>query len=244
MQILFLSMLTLLVSASPAAAVLVDQEPSNDSMSTAAIQMTRSGAGAVTADGGVFSFTTGGGDIDFLGIGGLFAGDAVIVSTTPQNDPPDLNSPDTLVGLFNSTETLLCLWDDAFNNDLDGFSTGRGSLCRLAIPAAGDYFVGVTGDGTNPFDGVHSEEGDYSLTVTVVRLGATPTATTSAAAAQTAEVSAARCPSPDIQARATGKKFPLARKRGSPMAPVLSRKEKIQLLTWGRKETENVRYGA
>jgi hypothetical protein len=47
MRILFLSMLMLLVIASPAAAVLADQEPSNDSMSTAAIQMTRSGAGAV-----------------------------------------------------------------------------------------------------------------------------------------------------------------------------------------------------
>ena len=166
MQILFLSMLTLLAIVSPAAAVLTDQEPSNNSMSTAAIQMTRGAAGAVTTNGGVFSFTTGGGDMDFLRIGALFAGDVVVVLTTPQDDPPDLQDPDTLVGLFNSTETLLCLYDDAFNNDLDFFPKGMGSLCRLEIPAAGDYFVGVTGDNNSiPFDGVHSEEGDYTLTV-------------------------------------------------------------------------------
>ena len=72
MRILFLSALTLLVIASPAAALLTDQEPSNDSMSTAAIQVTPSIL--LYTDGGTFSFSVGGGDLDFVGIGAQKAG--------------------------------------------------------------------------------------------------------------------------------------------------------------------------
>jgi hypothetical protein len=60
--------------------------------------------------------------------------------------------------------------DDAFNNDLDQFPTGFGSLCRYEIPVAGDYFVGVTGFSAAPFDGAHLEEGIYALAVSVTRL--------------------------------------------------------------------------
>jgi hypothetical protein len=166
MRFHFLPALTMLVIALPATALLTDQEPSNDSISTAAIQITL--PLAVNVDGGLLSFAAGGGDVDFVGIGGLFAGDIVTVTTTPLVDPPDFEVPDTIVGLFNSNGVDLCIGDDAFNNDLDNFPTGFGSICRLEIPADGDYFVGVTGFTSVPFDGTHFEEGIYSLTVTAL----------------------------------------------------------------------------
>jgi hypothetical protein len=63
-----------------------------------------------------------------------------------------------------------CAGDDAFNNDLDQFPTGFGSLCRYEIPSDGDYFAGITGFSAAPFDGAHFEEGKYSLTVNVTRI--------------------------------------------------------------------------
>jgi hypothetical protein len=166
MRILFLSGLTLLLIASTAAALLTDQEPSNDSMSTAAIQFTP--LTILDGDAGTFTFFVGGGDIDFIGIGDLFAGDVVTLLTTPLVDSPDFEIPDTIVGLFDSTGTELCIGDDAFNNDLDNTPTGFGSLCRFEVQDDGDYFAGVTGFSAVPFDGAHFEEGDYLLSVTVL----------------------------------------------------------------------------
>ena len=168
MRNLFLSMLMLIAIASPAGAILIDQESSNNSIATAAIQMTPNDV--VSSDAGSFSFATGGGDTDYLGIGGLLRGDIVMVSTTPLNDPPDLENPDTIVGLFNDSGGMECVGDDAYNNDLYQFPTGFGSLCRLEIAVDGDYFVGVTGFSAIPFDGAHFEEGAYSLTVAVTAL--------------------------------------------------------------------------
>jgi hypothetical protein len=165
MRISLWSALTLLVIASPATALLSDQEPSNNNISTTAIQVIPSTV--VTAEGGKFSLTAGGGDIDYVGIGDLFAGDVMTVATTPMVDAPDFELPDTIIGLFNSNEVQVCEGDDAFNNDFDNFPTGFGSLCRFEISVDGDYFVGVTGFGPVPFDGAHLEEGDYSLTVSI-----------------------------------------------------------------------------
>jgi len=168
MRNLSLWTLMLVSIAAPAGALLTDQEPSNNSVLTASIQMTEDVT--IKSDAGVFSFTAGGGDTDYLGIQDLVAGDIVTVSTTPLADPPDLESPDTIVGLFDSSGAMLCVFDDAYNNQLEEFLRGFGSLCRLEIPANGDYFVGVTGFSATPFDGNHSEEGTYSLTVTITPL--------------------------------------------------------------------------
>jgi hypothetical protein len=165
MRILLFSALALFVIASPAAALLGDLEPSNNHMSTATIEFIPSEI--VSTDGGKFSLSVGGGDTDLVGIGGLFAGDIVTVSTTPLVDPPDFEHPDTIVGVFSFTGTELCIGDDSVNNDLDPFPTGFGSLCRFEIKTNGDYFVGVAGFSPNPFDGSHTQEGDYTLTVTV-----------------------------------------------------------------------------
>jgi hypothetical protein len=161
----------MVVIASPAAAVLTDQEPSNNDIATASIQMPiPPNENVVSVDGGVLTFTTGGGDLDYLGIGGLLAGDVVNLSTTPLGDPPAFEIPDTIVGLFRDNGATECVGDDAFNNDLDQFPTGFGSLCRFEISTDGDYFIGVTGFSPIPFDGAHLEEGKYSLTVNVTRI--------------------------------------------------------------------------
>jgi hypothetical protein len=166
MQNVFLSVVALLAIASPASALLVDLEPSNNSMSTATIQLVASGT-VVETDGGRLSLLAGGGDTDFIGIGGLIAGDVVTITTTPMVDASHFELPDTIVGLFNSTGKDLCIGDDAPNNDLDNFPRGFGSLCRLEIPADGDYFVGTTGFSPIAFDGSHYQEGRYTLSVTV-----------------------------------------------------------------------------
>ena len=73
--------------------------------------------------------------------------------------------PDTMIGVFDAGGTAVCLNDDAFNSD--DFE-GLGSLCRVGIETAGDYYVGVTGWSSVPFDGTHTEAGDYVVTVTVI----------------------------------------------------------------------------
>ena len=167
----FLPTLIMVAVALPAGARLYEQEPGNDDIATANLQMNiPSDANVVMADSGLLTFNNGGGDLDYLGIGGLHAGDIVEVVTTPLGDPPFFESPDTIVGLFNDRGAVACEGDDAYNNDLDQFPTGFGSLCRFEIPADGEYFIGVTGFSANPFDGAHFEEGKYSLTVNVTRI--------------------------------------------------------------------------
>jgi hypothetical protein len=157
-----LSALTLVLLAAPVGATLTDDEPGNDSRLTGPIQIS---AAPLAVDAGTLLLTPG--DADYVGIGGLIAGDIVTVSTTPLNDI-DFEVPDTIIGLFDDTGAMECLNDDAFNNDLDVFPMGYGSLCRFEIAAAGDYRVGVTGFSGVPFDGTHSETGAYVLSVTVV----------------------------------------------------------------------------
>jgi hypothetical protein len=171
MRKMFLSTLLVIAIASPATALLTEQEPSNNSIANAAIQMPISSADNVIAsDEGVLTFGAGGGDIDYIGIGPLRAGDVIKLLTTPLGDPPAFETPDTILGLFDSNGAVECLGDDAFNNDLDQFPTGFGSLCRYEISADGDYYAGTTGFSAAPFDGSHFEEGLYSITIAVTRL--------------------------------------------------------------------------
>jgi hypothetical protein len=142
-------LLFLLIFAETAGANLIDEEPANNSISTAPIQVAP--ATPVTIDGGEFVLVAG--DIDYVGISDLFAGDIVTVTTTPLDDA-DLQVPDTIVGLFESSTTdptrmVLCRGDDTQNNDLitgpGGIPIGYGSLCRFGITVPGTYYVGVTG---------------------------------------------------------------------------------------------------
>jgi hypothetical protein len=126
-----------------------DHEPANDTIAAAPFVLSKTGS--VTTAGGELVLVAG--DIDFLGIAALSAGDVVTVSTTPLDDAA-FEVPDTIVGLFDDTTAdpttmILCRGDDAFNNDMDtcpgGDCPGWGSLCRFQIPAPGNYYVGVSG---------------------------------------------------------------------------------------------------
>jgi len=88
-----------------------------------------------------------------VGIAAQSEGDTVTVTTTPLWDA-NLEVPDTMVGLFDSSATdpthmILCRGDDTENNELisgpQQDRIGRGSLCRFGISAPDIYYVGVTG---------------------------------------------------------------------------------------------------
>ena len=156
------SLMLVLVAVQPAGSVLTDDEPSNDSMGTAAVQIVPTGA--VNSDGGLFTLVPG--DIDYLGIGNLLDEDIVVVSTTPL-DNAVFSDPDTIIGLFNSGMTKKCEGDDSINNELANPPVGFGSLCRFTIDSAGTWFVGVTGFSGDPFVDPHFENGAYQLVVTI-----------------------------------------------------------------------------
>jgi hypothetical protein len=172
----FLAALMVLLLAAPAGAVITEQEPANDAVATAPFVIVK--FGSVTTSGGELGLTAG--DIDFLGIPALAVGDIVTMSTTPL-DNSNFEDPDTIMGLFDSaiapSTLILCRNDDAPNNGGE-FAPGLGSLCRFQITAPGNYYVGVTGfdDAGVPFDGNHTENGDYVVSITIIS-GPTPTPT-------------------------------------------------------------------
>jgi len=172
---------------------LLDDEPLNDSIGTATVQIAPSAA--VTTDGGEFLLFFD--DIDYVGIGNLAVGDIVTVSTTPLDDV-GFETPDTFIGLFTSGGSRKCENDDVLNNELwNPPSTGLGSLCRFVIDSAGTWFVGVTGASDAPFEGSHFEFGNYELHVTINALvPPSPTGTPSATPSATPSVTPTATPTP------------------------------------------------
>ena len=171
------ALLLVLVVARPAASVLTDDEPSNDTIGTAAVQIIPTAA--VTTAGGEFTLVFD--DVDYVGIGNLSVDDIVVVSTTPLDDVM-FEDPDTFIALFTSGGSIECENDDSLNNLLGNPpSAGFGSLCRFVIDSAGTWYVGVTGPGDSPFNGGgHFQNGVYSLHVTINAINPpdpTPTAT-------------------------------------------------------------------
>jgi hypothetical protein len=167
------AMLLASVVARPAASILTDDEPSNDAIGTAAVQIFPTAA--VTT--GVGEFTLVSDDIDYLGISGLVVGDIVTVSTTPLGILgifDEFGIPDTGIGVFTSGGSMGCRSDDTRNNEIPPppfpNSAGLGSLCRFVIPSAGTWFVGATGSNGDPaelFNGNHSQNGVFELHVTI-----------------------------------------------------------------------------
>jgi hypothetical protein len=208
---LFTALFLALVVARPAASVLTDDEPSNDFIETAAVQIVPTAA--VTTDGGEFTLVFG--DIDYLGIGNLVVGDIVTVSTTPLDDLK-FEDPDTLIGLFTSGGSRACENEDTLNNELGSpASAGFGSLCRFVIDSAGTWFVGVTGSGDPPFDGVHFHDGVYELHVTINALvppnpTPTPTPTATPMVTPTATPTATPTPTPTATPTVTPTATPTA----------------------------------
>ena len=172
------ALLLTLLAARPAVSTLTDDEPSNNSIGTAAVQIVPTAA--VTTDGGEFLLFFD--DIDYVGIGNLSSGDIVTVSTTPLDDVL-FEDPDTFIGLFTSGGSRVCENDDTNNNQLwMPPAAGLGSLCRFVIDSAGTWFVGVTGASDPPFESLHFETGSYELHVSINAINPPmPTATPTAA---------------------------------------------------------------
>ncbi len=159
MRGLSVSLLVLVALSAPADALLFDDETDNDAISTAGVMLIPTATD--TVDGGRLSLEAG--DSDYLGIGGLVAGDSLTVATMPMQGS-HFDIPDTIVGVFTNFGTQKCINDDAANSDS---LEGLGSLCRVLIGSPGTYYVGVTGFSPVPFDGNHSEVGDYVLSVSL-----------------------------------------------------------------------------
>jgi hypothetical protein len=215
------ALLFALIAARPAASVLTDDEPSNNAIGTAAVQIAPSAA--VTTDGGEFTLVFG--DSDYLGIANLAVGDIVTVSTTPLDDAR-FEDPDTFVGLFTGGGSRECENDDSINNELGSpASAGFGSLCRFVIDSPGTWFVGVTGSGDPPFGGVHFQNGVYELHVTInaaIPPSPTPTPTPTATPTATPTVTPSATPTatPTSMPTATATATPTATPTPEPGAPL------------------------
>jgi len=199
------ALMLVLVAPSPADAVLTDDEPSNDTIATAAVQIVPTAA--VTTDGGEFTLVPG--DTDYVGIGSLAVGDIVTVSTTPLDDAA-FTDPDTMIGVFTSGALRDCDGDDSINNELANPPGGLGSLCRLVIDSAGTWYVGVTGFTDPPFNGNHFESGVYQLLVTINAIVVPPTSTPTATPAATATATSTATPTASPTATSTATSTPTA----------------------------------
>jgi hypothetical protein len=161
----------------------VDTDPANQTAAGADLVPLAAGAPRVA----VAELTSG--DVDFFRLD-LKAGDALSAMTAPLNDlGATFNSPDTLMGLFDSSGTnlmvanedaggsaLIIVGDENGNVDVspdlssdfpgDPFF-GFGSALRALIPADGTYYLAVTGRSDDGYSGSHSETGAYALLVGV-----------------------------------------------------------------------------
>jgi len=154
-KLIFAMLLMLLTSAPAGAASIADDETANDAIETAGIQIPN-GSGP-SASVGVLTLIPG--DVDFVGVGPLVAGDVITAVATPLGG--EFLVPDTIIGVFNAAGDRL-----DFNDDAGGI--GFGSALGFEVSSDGDYFVGVSGFGDEAFMGFHSEDGRYALTVSVV----------------------------------------------------------------------------
>lgn len=141
-------------------AVFSETEPNNTLLTADTVLFSNV---APWADVGVLSLSTD--DSDFFKIH-LNAGDYLTAITFPTTTL--YNSPDTVMALFNDTNTTAIVYND-------DAGTGFGSAIRWQADATGDYYIAITGfhgagrDQLSYYEGAsHSEAGTYILTVSVV----------------------------------------------------------------------------
>ena len=122
---------------------------------------------AYIGDGPHGSAGTGSGDYDHY----RFAARAGQLLTVSSSAALIGSSLDTVIGLYDSSGTLLASNDDAFDNPVSGHTTD--SFFHFLMPADDNYSVIVFGKGSgfqaDPFDpasgGGAASEGDYQLTI-------------------------------------------------------------------------------
>jgi hypothetical protein len=150
----------------------LDTDPANQTTAGADTIVFGPGTNAAVA----VSRLAAGGDVDFYRLE-LLAGDVLSAMTAPLGSlPTDYTVPDTMLGLFDSSGSLLFFDDDSgdIGNDPAGllasdspFDDIFGSALRAEITASGTYYLAVTGFGDDNFLGDHGESGAYALLVGV-----------------------------------------------------------------------------
>ncbi len=172
---IFAMLLMMLTSAPAGAGAIVDDESANDSIETAGIQIPReAGPSAYAGD-----FMLVPGDVDFVGLGSLAAGDVITAATTPL-EGSGFFTPDTILGVFDAAGFRV-----AYNDDAGGLSPG--SALAFEVVSDGDYFVAVSGYGDPTFEGIHSKSGRYALTISLIPVSAPNAPPDCSAAAATPE---------------------------------------------------------
>jgi len=154
--VIALSVVVVLVISGSAFSAIIETEP-NDTMATA--DVISSPTSYPWSDVGICSLDSSGSDIDYFKIWLNDADTVMTVVTTPLTVP--FTSPDTLLGLFDSSGTLLVSNDDSGGTN--------GSTVMYDITTSDWYYIAVTGSGDTNFAGIdHGETGNYMLTVSVV----------------------------------------------------------------------------
>lgn len=172
---IFAMFLMMLMSAPAGAGSIVDDESANDLIETAGIQIPRD------ADPSAYvgNFMLIAGDVDFVGLESLAAGDVITAVTTPLEGDGFAN-PDTLLAVFDTAGFLV-----AYNDDAGGLSPG--SALAFEVVSDGEYFVAVSGYGDPTFEGIHNKSGRYALTISLIPVSAPNTPPDCSAAAATPE---------------------------------------------------------
>jgi len=172
---IFAMLLMLSIGAPAGAGTIADDESANDLIETAGIQIPR----ASEPDAHAGDFTLVAGDVDFVGIGPLVAGDVITAATTPL-EGSGFSAPDTILAVFDDAGSLV-----AYNDDAGALSPG--SALAFEVVSDGDYFVAVSGYGDPTFEGFHSKSGRYALTISLIPVSAPNAAPDCSAAAATPE---------------------------------------------------------
>lgn len=153
---LVLAALVVLAISSSAFSSIIETEP-NDTMATA--DVISSPTSYPWSDVGICLLDSSGSDIDYFKIWLTDTSTVLTVVTTPLDVL--FTDPDTLLGLFDSSGTLLVSNDDSGGTN--------GSTIMYNITSTGWYYIAVTGSGDTNFAGInHGETGNYMLTVSVV----------------------------------------------------------------------------
>jgi len=151
-----LSAIMVLAISGSAYSSIIETEP-NNTMATADVMS--SPTSYPWSDVGICSLDSSGSDIDYFKIWLTDSSTVMTVVTTPLDVL--FTDPDTLLGLFDSSGTLLVSNDDSGGTN--------GSTIMYNITSTGWYYIAVTGSGDTNFNGdYHGEVGNYMLTVSVV----------------------------------------------------------------------------
>lgn len=148
--------IALVASAGIASASVIDTDPTNDVQAGADFLDLSSGslfyeAALIPGDGG---------DVDWFTFNAP-ANSVIVIAIIPLDIP--LQSPDTILGLFDVGGGLL-----AFNDD-GGFPDNLGSFIAYETTSADQFWFAVSGFGdAQTFDGSHNQSGLYAVKISIV----------------------------------------------------------------------------